>query len=101
MSEKHFLFNIFINIISLYITAFLAGYLSYRLEKTVEKLKEKDSSLKDLEVFNTKVIESLPSGLFTTDNNGSVLIFNHSAELITGINKEAAIGNNINMACLA
>jgi two-component system sensor histidine kinase PilS (NtrC family) len=98
MSEKHFLFNIFINIISLYIIAYLAGYLSYRLEKTVEKLQEKDSSLKDLEIFNTKVIESLPSGLFTTDINGAVLIFNHAAELITGISKEAAIGNNINMA---
>ncbi len=73
MEEKQFLFNIFMHVISLYITAYLAGYLSYSLEKTVKKLEERDSNIKDLEFFNTKVIESLPSGLFTTDLNGSVL----------------------------
>ena len=98
MNEKQFLFNIFIHVISLYITAYLSGYLSYSLEKTVEKLEERDSSLKDLEFFNTKVIESLPSGLFTTDINGTVLIFNQAAESITGVKKEAVIGNTINTA---
>jgi hypothetical protein len=73
----------------LYITAYLAGYLSYRLEKTVEKLEEKNINIKDLEFFNTKVIESLPSGLFTTDIEGSVLIFNHAAELISGAKKRS------------
>jgi len=98
MEERQFLFNIFTHIVSLYITAYLAGYLSYSLEKTVQKLEERNSSLKDLEFFNTKVIESLPSGLFTTDINGSVLIFNHAAELISGSKKEAVIGNPINTA---
>jgi two-component system sensor histidine kinase PilS (NtrC family) len=98
MDEKQFLFNIFIHIIALYITAYLGGYLSYSLEKTVEKLEEKDSSLKDLELFNTNVIESLPSGLFTTDVNGTVLIFNHAAESISGIKREAVIGNTIDTA---
>ncbi|MDH4230648.1 MAG: ATP-binding protein [Nitrospirota bacterium] len=94
-TEKQFLFNIFMHIIAFYSTAYLAGYLSHSLEKTVRKLEEKDSHLKDLEFFNTKVIESLPSGLFTTDVNGHVLVFNHAAEVITGINKENAIGNAI------
>ena len=64
---KEFLYNIFVHILSLYVTAFLSGYLSYRLEQTVEKLEEKDSDLRDLTYFNVRVIESLPSGLFTTD----------------------------------
>ena len=98
MNEKQFLFNIFIQIVALYITAYLSGYLSYSLEKTVEKLEEKDSSLKDLEFFNTKVIESLPSGLFTTDINGTVIIFNHAAELISGTKKESVRGKTINTA---
>jgi len=98
MEERQFLFNIFTHIISLYITAYLAGYLSYSLEKTVQKLEERNSSLKDLEFFNTKVIESLPSGLFTTDIKGSVLIFNHAAEVISGSKKEAVIGSPINTA---
>ncbi|MDP2156293.1 MAG: hypothetical protein Q8K68_01115, partial [Nitrospirota bacterium] len=38
MLEKQFLYNIFIHTISLYVTAYLAGYLSSRLEETAEKL---------------------------------------------------------------
>lgn len=98
IEEKQFLYNIFIHILALYIVAYLSGYLSYSLEKTVKKLEEKDSSLKDLELFNTKVIESLPSGLFTTDLNGTVLIFNQAAELISGTKKERVIGSAIKTA---
>lgn len=98
ITEKQFLYNIFIHILALYMTAYLSGYLSYRLEKTVKQLEEKDSSLKDLALFNTKVIESLPSGLFTTDINGAVLIFNHAAELISGIKRENIIGSTIKTA---
>jgi two-component system, NtrC family, sensor histidine kinase PilS len=96
MEVKQFLFKIFVHVISLYITAYLAGYLSYSLEKTVEKLEEKNSNIKDLEFFNTKVIERLPSGLFTTDLDGTVLIFNPAAEFITGRKSETVIGRPIN-----
>jgi two-component system, NtrC family, sensor histidine kinase PilS len=96
--EKEFLYNIFIHILSFYITAYLGGYLSHRLEKTVEKLEEKDTHFKDLELFNIKVIESLPSGLFTTDIDGNVLLFNIAAEKITGIKKENIIGRSIEAA---
>ncbi len=95
---KAFLYNIFINILALYLTAYLSGYLSHSLEKTSLKLEEKDTHLKDLEFFNIKVIESLPSGLFTTDRNGKVLIFNKAAEKITGTKKEQVIGRSIETA---
>jgi two-component system sensor histidine kinase PilS (NtrC family) len=96
--EREFLYNIFIHILALYLTAYLSGYLSYRLEETVEKLQERDVHLKDLEYFNVKVIESLPSGLFTTDMTGDVLIFNRAAERITGKQREAVIGRKIETA---
>ena len=88
ISERQFLYNIFIHILSLYITAYLSGNLTSRLEKTSRKLEEKVTNLKDLELFNMKVIESLPSGLFTTDRNGNVQIFNRAAEEITGVKKD-------------
>ena len=96
--ERQFLYNIFIHTISLYATAYLAGYLSSRLEETVERLAEKDTHLRDLEHFNTKVIESLPSGLFTADIEGKVLIFNRAAEKITGMAKNEIIGRPIEHA---
>ncbi|MEC4676450.1 MAG: ATP-binding protein [Nitrospirota bacterium] len=96
--ENEFLYNIFIHILSLYVTAYLGGYISHRLERTVLKLEEKDSHLKDLELFNTEVIESLPSGLFTTDTGGVALIFNRAAEEITGKKKGEVIGYGIETA---
>ena len=93
--EKDFLYNIFSHISGLYLTAYLTGYLSSRLEKTSRKLEEKDSNLKDLTFFHKELIESLPSGLLTTDLSGNILIFNRAAEHITGVPRTAAIGNNI------
>jgi two-component system sensor histidine kinase PilS (NtrC family) len=96
--EKEYLYNIFIHILSFYVTAYLSGYLSSRLEKTVQTLEERDTHLKDLEFFNMKVIEGLPSGLFTTDMGGNTLIFNKAAEQITGMKKEEVIGGSISLA---
>lgn len=93
--EKDFLYNIFSLISGLYLTAYLTGYLSSRLERTSKKLEEKDSNLKDLTFFHEELIESLPSGLLTTDLSGSILIFNRAAEHITGVPRTAAIGNNL------
>ncbi|MBI5100876.1 MAG: PAS domain S-box protein [Nitrospirae bacterium] len=93
--EKGFLFNSSIHIISFYLTAYLGGSLSDRLEKTVQKLEQQDTQLKDLELFNIKVIESLPSGLFTAGTSGETLIFNRAAEKITGVKREAVIGRHI------
>jgi two-component system, NtrC family, sensor histidine kinase PilS len=98
IEEKQFLFKIFIHVVSFYTTAYLAGYLSSRLEKTVQKLEEQNSSIKDLELFNSKVIENLPSGLFTVDLNGSVRIFNPAAESITGMKRERILGMPIKTA---
>ena len=95
IDEKEYLYNIFVHIISFYLTAYLSGYLSSRLEKTVQKLEKKDIDLRDLEFFNREVVESLPSGLFTTDILGNVLIFNRAAEKITGIKKGFVIGQRI------
>ncbi len=92
---SEYLYNIFIHIISFYLTAYLSGYLSSRLEKTAKKLYEKDSNLRDLEFFNREVIESLPSGLFTTDKSGTILTFNRAAEDITGIRRDSVVGKRI------
>lgn len=90
-----YLYKIFIHVSFFYITAYLSGYLSSRLERTEKELEEKDIDIKDLEFFNQEVIEGLPSGLFTTDTKGRTLIFNKAAERITGIDKGKIIGKKI------
>ncbi len=95
VEANEYFYKIFIHIIFFYLTAYLSGYLSSRLEKTEQKLEEKNIDIRDLEFFNQEVIESLPSGLFTTDVAGTVLMFNRGAERITGIKRESVIGQKI------
>jgi two-component system sensor histidine kinase PilS (NtrC family) len=95
MEAGDYLYKIFIYTIFFYLAAYLSGNLSSRLAKTVQKLEEKDLDIRDLEFFNKEVVESLPSGLLTTDLSGNVLIFNRAAEKITGAKKDAVIGRKI------
>lgn len=95
IKEKDFLYNIFSHISALYLTAYLTGQLSSGLEKTSRTLKEKVSDLEDLTLFNRELIESLPSGLLTTDPSGRILVFNKAAENITGANRSVTVGQHI------
>ena len=98
VEAKEYFYKLFIHIIFFYLTAFLSGYLSSRLEKTEQELEEKDLDIRDLEFFNQEVIESLPSGLLTTDVTGKVVMFNRGAERITGMDRSDVVGRNFETA---
>ena len=68
--------------------AALSGYLAERLQRA-------SSQIADLRAFNQHVIESLTSGLATTDKSGHVLTFNPCAERITGRNSASVVGQSI------
>ncbi|HHN64106.1 MAG TPA: PAS domain-containing protein [Nitrospirae bacterium] len=91
-----FLYNIFVNITGLLLTAYLMGYLVSRLEKTSETLQKKDVDLRELSRFHSEVIENIPSGLFTTDADGRIYLFNSAAEKITGLSREEVALKGIN-----
>jgi two-component system sensor histidine kinase PilS (NtrC family) len=93
--EPTYLYKLFVHIIFFYLTAYLSGYLSASLEKTVQELEQTDLDLRNLELFNKEVIESLPSGLFTVDMSGRILLFNDAAERITGMKRDSVIGQKI------
>jgi len=95
LTEKDFLYNIFAHISAFYLVAFLSGYLASRLEKTVEALEQTDSDLKELTFFSEELIENIPSGVFTTDTDSHILIFNRASEDITGIARGIAVGQKI------
>ncbi|MDA8169007.1 MAG: ATP-binding protein [Nitrospiraceae bacterium] len=92
--ERDFLYNIFTNIMALYICAYLTGYLVTRVEKASLKLEKKNLDYRELSVFNREVVENVTSGLITTDMEGRVLFFNAAAESITGMKRQDAIGRD-------
>lgn len=78
------LFLVFINILSFYIVGFLSGYLSERLRKTSQQLREKSMDFEDLRVLQEHILRSVGSGILTMDLQGSIASWNPAAERITG-----------------
>jgi len=93
--ERDFIYNIFSNVLALFVSAYLTGYISSRLEKTTRNLEEKVLDFRELSVFNEEVVENVPSGLVTTDLAGKILFFNRAAETITGKGRNDVIGEDI------
>jgi len=75
------------------LAAFLAvAYLGSKLAKI---LRQTGVQLADLQALNQDIIESLRSGLVTTDLNGQILVSNSSAEEILNLPPDALTGKSI------
>jgi two-component system sensor histidine kinase PilS (NtrC family) len=73
----------------LYVLAMLAltvlgGQLAERLRRNDADLESVAKNLAELRAFNQRIIESIKSGLVTTDLDGVITSFNRAAEDITG-----------------
>jgi two-component system sensor histidine kinase PilS (NtrC family) len=88
-------YTIFLNVFAFYTVAFLTSYLSESLRLTGRKLEEASDSLADLEVFNQTIIDSITSGLMTTDVEGRINFFNEAASSILMVASERAIGEDV------
>jgi two-component system, NtrC family, sensor histidine kinase PilS len=84
-----------LNIFGFAAVAGLSGYLAEGLRRADEKLAHASNQLADLQAFSQHVIDSLMSGLTTTDVEGTILTFNHAAEAITGTPAGRAIGGAV------
>jgi two-component system sensor histidine kinase PilS (NtrC family) len=80
------------NALAFVAVALLGGSLADRLRRADAQLAVASSALADLQAFNQHVIESLTSGLVTTDRAGRIVTFNRAAEVISGHTAAAVIG---------
>lgn len=87
------LYLLFVNILSFYLVAFLTSYLSERLRKTRQELREKSMDFDDLRVIQDHILRSVGSGIVTMNMTGDITSWNHAAEMITGYQFEEARGN--------
>lgn len=85
-------YTVALNLFGFFAVAMLSGSLaeSGRLGRT--RLAQASTEIAELQALNQHVIDSLPSGLVTTDRAQSILTFNHAAEAITGISFADAVG---------
>lgn len=92
LTEKDFFYDIFAHITAYYLIAFLSGYLSEKLHKATKRLEERETILSDLRAFNEYVIESMPSGVFTTGLEEKIITFNSSGRTITKLDLADVVG---------
>ncbi len=76
------------------VVGFLAARLSDR-HASGEQLKETTKTLANLRVLHERIIESIRSGLITTDLDGNIYTFNTAATEITGYTAEAMQGKSV------
>ena len=77
---------------ALVLVAALAAFLVAELERTGSALDERTSALEELRTLHARTVESLMSGLLTTNPEGRVTSFNQEAERISGISRAEAVG---------
>ncbi|BCS34566.1 PAS domain-containing sensor histidine kinase [Luteitalea sp. TBR-22] len=85
-------YTIVANVGGVVATALLVGHLSESLSRTGADLARATTSLADLTTVSQRVIDSLAGGLVVTDAHGQVVLFNRTAETITGRSADEALG---------
>jgi two-component system, NtrC family, sensor histidine kinase PilS len=82
-------------IFAFFAVAFLGSQFNERLSRTDETLALAHRSLDDLRAFSERVIDSISSGLVTTDLGCRIISFNRAAEEITGHRAGQIVGSHL------
>src|SRR5438034_5697908 len=85
-------YTVALNVFGVFAVALLGGSLADRLRSAGAQLEQASTEIADLQALNQHVIDSLPSGLVTTDPAQRILTFNRGAETITGVRFHSAVG---------
>src|SRR5215470_7810926 len=88
-------FMLALNIIAIIGVSVLSSHLADRLRRSEDELAIAARDLADYRAFNDRIIESMRSGLVTTDLLGNIITFNRAAEEITGHRASDVRGDKI------
>jgi two-component system sensor histidine kinase PilS (NtrC family) len=88
-------FLLSLNLLAIFAVALLSSYLAERVSRSETELAAANKDLADYRLFNDRIIESIRSGLVTTDLQGNIVTFNRAAEEITGHKAQDVRGRSI------
>jgi PAS domain-containing protein len=77
-------FIISLNIIGFCAVAYLSNYLAESLRHAGAQLEKSSGQMAFLRAFSSRIIDSMDSGLITTDRGGRIHLLNRTAQHITG-----------------
>jgi two-component system sensor histidine kinase PilS (NtrC family) len=80
-----------LNIFGFCSVAYLSNFLADSWRHAGAELQKSTGQVAFLQAFSDRIIDSLGSGLITTDLEGNIYLFNHAAQDITGYTAEQAL----------
>ncbi|HYP02827.1 MAG TPA: PAS domain S-box protein, partial [Pyrinomonadaceae bacterium] len=89
--------NVGLHDIAFFVVGLLASRLAERQAHSDVQLIEAKHALADLRALHERIVESIRSGLVTTDLDGLIYTFNAAAEEITGYTAEALRGQDVSI----
>ena len=89
------IYNLVVNLIAFYSVALLTSTLANRTSRAEHELEQKREDLADLRMVHRDVIQSINSGLVTTDLDGVITSVNRAGEEILGASEEALVGRPV------
>ena len=91
-------YNLGSHLLGFYAVALLTSYLAHTATQAERELKEKREDLADLQVVHQEVVQSVSSGLITTDLAGRITSVNRAGEEILQIDQSRLLGRPIQAA---
>jgi len=88
-------YNLAVHLFGFYGVALLTSYLAHNVARAERELVEKSEDLADLQVVHRDVIESITSGLITTDSDGVITSANRAGQTILARSEADLIGSSI------
>ncbi|MBW2058748.1 MAG: PAS domain S-box protein [Deltaproteobacteria bacterium] len=86
-------YRVFLYLLAFAVVAALVNHLGEELRLKGRELKQKQLDYEKLEAFHQNIIESLDSGLITTDRSGKVSFLNRTAYRILGIDRFSQVSS--------
>jgi two-component system sensor histidine kinase PilS (NtrC family) len=88
-------YRVALNLFGFFAVALLSGSLAESVRSAGARLEQASTTIADLQALNQHIVDSLPSGLATTDLEQRILTFNNAAEAITGLPAASVLGHQI------
>jgi two-component system sensor histidine kinase PilS (NtrC family) len=85
-------YTVIFNVFGFFAVGLLSGSLAESLRTAGARLEQASTQIADLRALNQHVIDSLPSGLATTDRVQRIMTFNHAAQSISGLTFDSVAG---------
>ena len=82
------------NTVAILFVGLLAARIGER-KRISEQLRESQESFADLNILHERIVQSVSSGLITTDLEGTIYAFNRAAEEISGIAESDVVGTSL------